>query len=133
MEIEEIVSRYAKKLANDEIEYSELDSILNKMLLNPGEIVQIKAQIDEIAQNIILNRNEFKLKKQQFIQGVIIFGLGACITVASFFKLGVFSGSKVYFISAGLMGFGGFSIFKSKQNEEKRDPKKRMKRYFEKK
>ena len=120
MKIDEIVTKYANKLANDEIEYSELHSILNKKLLNPIEINQIKVQIDDIAQNIILNKNENKLKKQQLIQGIIIFGLGACITVASFFELGVFASSKVYFISTGLMGFGGFSIFKSKQNEEKR-------------
>ena len=133
MNNDEIVTKYSRQLATEEIEYSQLDSILNQHLLDSDQTKEIKAQIDDIAQNIILNRNETKLKKQQFIQGLIILLLGAGITIASFLGLGLFASSKVYIISTGLMGFGGFSIFKSKRNEEERDPKKRMKRYFEQK
>ncbi len=133
MNIDEIVTKHSRQLAAEEIEYSQLDSILNIHLLESKQIKEIKSQIDEKAQNIILNRNEAKLKRQQFIQGLIILFLGAGITITSFLGLGLFANSKIYIISTGLMGFGGFSIFKSKKNVEERDPKKRMKRYFEKK
>lgn len=133
MEKEELINKYAYQIASNKIEYSELHSILEQQLLNPSQVAAIKLQIDDAAQNIILHKNENSAKKQQAIQGIILFSLGAGITVASFLGLGVFASTKVYFISTGLMGFGGFSFFKSKKKETEKDPKKRMKRYFEKK
>lgn len=133
MNVEEIVTQYAQQLASGEIEYSELDELLKQHNLDAIKVTETKTLIDDKAQIIILNRSENKVKKQQYIQGLILLFLGAGITIASFLGLGVFSSTKVYIISTGMMGFGGFSIFKSKKEEEIRDPKKRLKRYFEKK
>ena len=133
MIVDEIIDKYALQLAEGKVEFSDLDAILAKHGVLLEERDHIKSIIDDKSQQLLFDNSSSIAKNGQFVQGVIILSIGVILTLMSLFDIGLFEESNVVFLFPGLIGYGGFSIFRSTQEQEEEiNPKKKMKRYFEK-